>query len=123
MNPDRAASLALLPIEESARKVALSYLEQAVRARKRLRTSEDPEALHDFRVALRRMRSALRVFRPHLKGSSPRRLSRALRDIASGTGMSRDLEVHLEWLGRKLEELPAAPRRGIEALAARLETR
>ena len=53
------AALLPRPPEEGARRLALSYLDQAARARPRLADPADAEALHDFRVGLRRLRSCL----------------------------------------------------------------
>ena len=49
-----------LPAEEAARFIALDLLATLRAARARL-GSGDPEALHDFRVTLRRLRTALRT--------------------------------------------------------------
>jgi CHAD domain-containing protein len=51
-----------LPAEEAARLIALAQVEELRDARDRLAIPGDPEALHDFRVALRRLRTTLRVF-------------------------------------------------------------
>src|SRR5690606_27012194 len=45
------------PLAEAARRIALAELERAARARSALAEGSDPEALHDLRVALRRLRS------------------------------------------------------------------
>ena len=50
--------------EEGARVVALALIAECDRAAGRLASGEDDEALHDFRVALRRLRTTLRAFRP-----------------------------------------------------------
>ncbi|HEV8612045.1 MAG TPA: CHAD domain-containing protein, partial [Gemmatimonadales bacterium] len=57
-------------LRSSAAKAARELVERQartwVRARRRLRQEGDSDALHDFRVALRRLRSTLRAFRPFL---------------------------------------------------------
>ena len=50
----------------AVRVVALALLSDAAAQRERLAQPDDPEALHDFRVALRRLRSWIRSFRPLL---------------------------------------------------------
>jgi CHAD domain-containing protein len=65
------------------------------------RVGEDPEGVHQARVAVRRLRSDLRTFRPLLD-----------RDWAEA------LRVELRWLGRLL-----APVRDAEVLGARLQER
>ena len=55
--------------QESSRLLALSYLDQIDDAHRRLSDPLASGGLHDFRVGLRRLRSALRAYRAHLKGS------------------------------------------------------
>jgi triphosphatase len=52
---------------------------------------EDPEFVHQARVALRRMRSAVRLWRRH--GRFPRRLADELRWIGTELGAARDADV------------------------------
>jgi CHAD domain-containing protein len=59
---------------------------------------DDPDAVHDFRVALRRLRSWLQLWRAELDDVVPRRQRRRIRDLAHAMGPARDLQVHLEWL-------------------------
>lgn len=84
----------------AAARIALEHLDAAVKARRRLRDDTDTGALHDFRVALRRLRSTLRAYRPWLK-AVPKKLRRWLRDTARATGAGRDAEVCLAWLARQ----------------------
>ena len=65
---------------------------------------EDPEFLHQARVALRRLRSALRLFRPHVPRSSVADLSERLGEMATAVGPARDWDVFLG------ETLPAVSR-------------
>ncbi|HEX7981389.1 MAG TPA: CHAD domain-containing protein [Gemmatimonadaceae bacterium] len=59
---------------------------------------DDPDAVHDFRVAVRRLRSWLQLWRDELDAVVSRRQRRRIRDLAHATGPARDLQVHLEWL-------------------------
>ena len=52
-----------------------------------------PEALHQARVALRRLRSALRIFTPLVGKSDAARFSGELRWLAQVMGTARDLDV------------------------------
>lgn len=96
--------------------IALTHLESAAKARRRLKRHTDPEALHDFRVALRRLRSVLRAYRPWLD-AVPKKLRRRLRAIARATGAGRDAEVCLAWL----EEQTGVARPGHDRFRTRLE--
>jgi CHAD domain-containing protein/CYTH domain-containing protein len=90
--------LALAPARRAVRLVALSNLQQAESAFARLSTNADKEALHDFRVALRRLRTHVRNYRPWLRESVERKHERRLRRIARASNPSRDLEVLIEQL-------------------------
>ncbi len=59
------------------------------------RESDDPEFIHQLRVALRRLRSALRLFGPALPAAFVERWSQGLQDAADGLGAARDLDVML----------------------------
>jgi CHAD domain-containing protein/CYTH domain-containing protein len=116
--------LARLPAEAGARHVALARLKDTAAAYHRLTTKrrdEDPEALHDFRVALRRLRSCLRAYRPQLRTSVSKRSYARLRRLAGATRKSRDLEVHLAWV-RGGTSQPAGHAGVAHALAGRLDS-
>ncbi|HVR99528.1 MAG TPA: CHAD domain-containing protein [Thermoanaerobaculia bacterium] len=115
-----AALLSLSP-EEGARRLALDFLDQAAAARERLHDPADAEALHDFRVALRRLRSTLRSYRPYLEESLPKKLRRRIRDLARSTGPGRDIEVQLEWLRERSRHLAGHHRAGLAWITGRLE--
>ena len=56
----------------------------------------DVEAVHQMRVAVRRLRSDLRTFRPLLQSDWADELSSALRPLAASLGAVRDLDVLVE---------------------------
>jgi CHAD domain-containing protein/CYTH domain-containing protein len=91
-------SLSELPVRPGVRFIALNRLEEALGARERLIGGRDGEALHDFRVALRRLRSGLRAYRPWFEDTVTLADRHKLRDIARATGDARDLEVQLHWI-------------------------
>ncbi|MBZ0102524.1 MAG: CHAD domain-containing protein, partial [Thermoanaerobaculia bacterium] len=57
------ADLLERPAGEAARRIGLLELERAIAARQALARGDDSAALHDLRVALRRLRSHLRAWR------------------------------------------------------------
>jgi inorganic triphosphatase YgiF len=61
-----------------------------------LAQSRDADALHQARVALRRLRSAFSIFKPIPGGSEVGRLQWELRCLASELGKARNLDVLLE---------------------------
>ena len=110
------------PVMEVARQLALGLLADAALARDRLNQPRDVEALHDFRVGLRRVRSVLRAYRPHLEGSVPRKARRRLKQLAQASGASRDLEVHLAWLTEQKPSLRYGQRVGLAWLVRKLRS-
>lgn len=102
-----------------AARIALRHLDAAMKAGRRLKYATGAEALHDFRVALRRLRSILRAYRPWLK-AAPKKLRRCLRDTARDTGAGRDAEVCLAWLARQ-KGCTVSRRNGWDKLQAHLE--
>ena len=119
MSDTPASSLLERTPEEASRMLALRFLDAAHEARARLADGSDSEALHDFRVALRRLRSTLRSFAEPLGDTVPRKLARRLKSLAASTNALRDCEVHLQWLAAS----PAvgAERRAAQWLRAQLE--
>ena len=111
------ANLLERPVQEGARLIALAFLDDASAALPRLDDADDTEALHDFRVSIRRMRSTLRAYRRHLKGSHPRRLSRWLRKLQQATKLSNigiiGMRERIESLGGKFS-IKSAPKKGTE---------
>src|SRR5215212_2490990 len=110
-----------LPTKRAARAIALGWLGEATEAAERLAAGEDPEALHDYRVALRRLRSCLRAHAEVLDESVPKKAARRLRAVARATGVSRDAEVHLAWLREQLAGLRPHRRVGAQWLIDRTE--
>ena len=83
--------------QRAARVVALRGLDAVVSARDRIRR-RDTESVHEFRVALRRLRSWMRAYRPSLNDTVQKRTRRRLSTIAHATTGLRDLDVQIEWL-------------------------
>jgi CHAD domain-containing protein/CYTH domain-containing protein len=97
-----------------------AHIADVTAAGARLGQAGDNEALHDFRVAIRRLRSLLRAYRDLTDEVIPRRLRRRLRSIARSTNTSRDLEVKLGWLASERDALRPRDRTGEQWLADRL---
>ena len=104
------------PMAEAGRKVLLFHFAEMLRHEEGTRLGEDIEALHDMRVATRRMRAAFEIFgeafepqaiKPHLKG---------LRATGRALGRVRDLDVFMEKAQHYLETLPENNRDGLEPL-------
>lgn len=79
-----------------------------------------PEGVHQMRVAIRRLRSVLRVFRPACDGAALRDVDAAAKRIADALGPARDWDVFLGGLGAELgHALPDEPRIAALLRAAR----
>lgn len=63
-----------------------------------LGVDDERDAIHAFRVALRRLRSWIRAFDDELAATVRPKVQRRLKRIADATRASRDCEVHIEWL-------------------------
>jgi CHAD domain-containing protein len=120
---DAPAGFLARPPEEGARRLALSFLDQAAAAYPRLDDPSDTEALHDFRVGLRRLRSCLRAYQEILAGSLTKKLARRLRRLAAATGPGRDTEVQIEWLRDRGKHLARGHRAGLAWQLGRLDER
>ena len=91
------------------------------RAIARVREGHDSEAVHDLRVACRRLIAAMQLWRD-LVPPRPRAL-RALRRLRREAGEARDLEVHVALLRHVLEAFPPGERVRWTGLVESLERR
>jgi CHAD domain-containing protein/CYTH domain-containing protein len=101
----------------------LELLHDLERERVRLDDPSDAEALHDFRVALRRLRSWIRLLEQDLEGSVPRGVVRRLREYARASNDGRDAEVFAGWLEKSQGELPRGTLTAVRWLRREQEAR
>jgi len=74
------------------------------------RKVEDPEPVHQMRVALRRMRSAISIFGDACASPAVLSVGARMRDLGSILGPARDWDVFLTRLGKRVgTALPAEP--------------
>lgn len=81
-------------------------------------TPRTPEPVHQMRVALRRLRSAVSVFRGAAGGPALDRLKPGLRELMRRAGAARDWDVFLDGPGAELAALLPGDRRASTLLAA-----
>src|SRR5437868_7277796 len=86
-----------------------------------VRTGRDPEAVHQARVATRKLRSNLRTFGPLLDPEWTEPLRSELGWLALSLGAVRDREVLLERLRERSRSLPASDTRSAASLLSVLE--
>lgn len=110
--PALTSSLLAQPARATARLMARAYLqrvlEEAARVEVRVEEITQPAAsrgaerqrdvVHDLRVALRRLRSWLRVWRPVLDNTVRKSSERRFQQLSRLAGRARDLEVQRAWL-------------------------
>ena len=96
-------------------------------AARRVRTGADVEAIHDLRVAARRMTAALQVWRDLIPARARRDASRSLRRLRRRLGPARELEVHVALTEAHLPDPGPTARRAerpvVEAILERLRER
>lgn len=100
------------------RKLAMSLVKDMDSAVARLADPGDEQALHDVRVALRRLRGWLHAFRSLLQPITGRR--RQLKSLTHATNMARDAEVGIEWLRQLQPGLEPRARSGVAGFARNL---
>jgi CHAD domain-containing protein/CYTH domain-containing protein len=117
----RPSGLLELPAYEGAVRIARFYLDRAGQAASRLKKKGDEQALHDFRVSLRRLRSNLQAYAPYLATAVSPKQRKRIRNLASSTGGGRDAEVQLAWLEQRQLDVSIDEAPGVELLREELE--
>ena len=86
-----------------------------------IRLGEDPEDVHQFRVATRRLRSDLRTFAPLLDPEPASEVRGRLRLLGAKAGAARDTDVLSDRLKATAEVLPEQDAAGVGQLLHRLD--
>lgn len=81
-----------------------------------VRSTSDPEPVHNARVALRRLRSYLRTFRPILDSHWANSLRELMRWLDDRLGKARDLDVLIEVLEKRASEASSNGAPSVEQL-------
>jgi adenylate cyclase len=112
--PCRAAGIPLAASDtpiEAFRSIALACLDHLQRNHAGAINCEDPEYIHQMRVAVRRLRAALRLFTPLLPEGFAAQLLPALLELTAMLGAARDYDVLLAEIAEPvLHALPDEPR-------------
>jgi CHAD domain-containing protein len=119
-SPQLTPALLDSPAQESVRTVALDLL-RAVSTELATLDANPDAGFHDLRVALRRLRSWLRAYRPELDDTVRKKSRRRLRELAAATNTARDIESMRDWLSG-LGAVASRERAGIRWFTGRLET-
>lgn len=86
----------------------------------RLGNDEDSEALHDFRVSLRHLRSFLKSYERFIKDAKKHR--QRFSEVMTLTNAGRDNEVHLAWLNARQIDASELEQEGILYLLENLSS-
>lgn len=78
-------------------------------------TETDPEGAHQLRVTLRRLRTALRVFKPAIRSASAKRMAWVARYVGAIVGELRDVDVIIDEMFRPVVDGDAAALRAASA--------
>jgi CHAD domain-containing protein len=81
---------------------------------------EDSEALHDFRVSVRRLRSFLKSYESFIKGAKKHR--QRFSEVMNLTNAGRDNEVHLVWLKEHQKDANNLEKDGMDYLLENLSS-
>jgi CHAD domain-containing protein len=79
---------------------------------------EDPERVHDMRVATRRLRAALEIFEPCFSRKRRRKALKRVKVLADALGARRDADVEIELLEGVAAEIQGEDREALEGLLA-----
>jgi CHAD domain-containing protein len=115
IEPDDAMS-------EAGRKTFRFHFRRMLHNEPGTRLGQDPEALHDMRVATRRMRAAFRIFGSYY-GKSVASYEKGLKQTGGMLGTVRDLDVFRQKILDYAKTLPDVQRGSLDPLLAVLETR
>jgi CHAD domain-containing protein len=103
---------------QAGRKTLALHLRRMLQHETGVRLGQDIEAVHDMRVATRRMRAARRIFGAYLDAGQVAVLGRDLRRAGRLLGTVRDMDVFYEKAQRYLDGLAAEQRAGLDPLLA-----
>lgn len=107
--------------QRAARLLAMELQARVRAAHARLADAADGEALHDFRVAVRRLRSWLDIEAVLPGKLVPARVRKLLRSLAKASNARRDDEVLAEWLATRRAASAAQHDDAVDWLLARIE--
>ena len=110
------------PMSEAGRKVIYLHFTRMLANEAGTQLGEDPEALHDMRVATRRMRAAFVLFGAHFDEKTLKKFGKGLRRAGRTLGAVRDLDVLLEKARTHVANLPPQSAGSLDPLLAHWET-
>jgi triphosphatase len=108
-----------ISFKDAARRVLLANFRRLMENAPGTRAGDDIEALHDMRVASRRLRAALAIFGKVFPRDEFRAIKKQVGDITDALGAVRDLDVQMDYLRNLRNTLPDNEAYGINRLIER----
>lgn len=109
-----------LPLREAAALAVGTRADEVWEHEHRVMDTGDIEGVHDMRVATRRLRAAMEIFRPCFPKKRHRKALREVKDLADLLGARRDPDVMIERLRAIEAGLTREDRPGIDSLCEEL---
>lgn len=103
------------PVAEAARRILQRHVEQLIARQYGLAYAEDLEYVHEMRVAIRRLRAAMRVFCKSFVGGLKAE-SKQLCELAGVLGAARDADVFVDFLKKYSKSRPREIRNALRGL-------
>ena len=111
------------PLGDNAEKLVRVRLDELSSFMPKATDPHEVVALHDMRVASRRLRAVLEIFAPCFPQGDYKTVLRDVKALADALGERRDPDVHIEAMEAFERDVQATNRPGIDALVARLRQR
>ena len=108
-----------ISFKDAARRVLLANFRRMMENAPGTRAGDDIEALHDMRVASRRLRAALAIFGKVFPRDEFRTIKKQVGDITDALGAVSDLDVQMDYLRNLRNTLPDNESYGINRLIER----
>ncbi len=105
---------------EAARTSLRQQLQELLHNLPGTRAGDNVEALHDMRVASRRLRSALSVFAASYPARQFAPLEKQVARITDALGAVRDADVQIEFIQTQRQSAPQSARVGLDAFLGHL---
>jgi len=122
-NPNRVKHLrGSLRWPTAAEKILASRVIEVFSNEAGVREGFDPEAVHDIRVALRRLQAALRMFRGCYPPQKLRRYRLRLRKLLGAFGAVRDQDILIDALSKHEDSKPEPVKKTLARLVAQRRT-
>jgi CHAD domain-containing protein len=111
------------PVADAVAALARRQAAAAELALRRFERDGGREDLHQFRIAIRRLRALLRAYKPRIGRAGGRKIRRRLRELTLATNALRDVDVQIAWSVEARAQLPSETRAELDALLRRLRAR